>query len=165
MRSRRGVTLAELMMVLAIMAIASSAILPLVGAESTSRLRAAAELLAADIEDVQARSLAAPRAPICLLVDEGGTGWRLALVSDPGTPIPDASGRPRARTFGHDVLAGCEELELVVSELPDEGLRFDDQGAPVALAGPIDFRLRAEDGSTLRISVSASTGRVTMFHD
>ena len=162
-RARRAFSLAELLMVLAIMAITSSMILPLVGDNEASQLRAAAELLAADIEDVQGRSLAEPGSPTCLQVASDGSGWHIALVSDPGQPISDFEGRPLSRRFGRDGLAGCSEVVLSANDLPSAGLQFDDQGAPASVPGRIDFLLNTLEGeSSLRVAVSASTGRVTI---
>ncbi|MDG2031610.1 MAG: type II secretion system protein [Phycisphaerales bacterium] len=163
-RTRRAFTLAELLMVLGIMAITTSMILPLAGDNDVSRLRAAAELLAADIEDVQGRSLANPGAPTCLRVTEGGVGWHLAFAEEPEEPILDIEGRPLVRRFGAEALAGCAGVSLQVEDLPEDGLQFDDQGAPVALPATIDFLLMAGDEppSTFRVRVSASTGRVTI---
>jgi prepilin-type N-terminal cleavage/methylation domain-containing protein len=166
-RTRRAFTLAELLMVLGIMAVTTSLILPFAGDNDVSRLRAAAELLAADIEDVQGRSLAEPGAPTSLLVAEDGAGWHLALAEEPEEPILDIEGRPLVRRFGADSLAGCTGVSLQVEDLPEDGLQFDDQGAPVALPGTIDFLLMAGDEPplTLRVRVSASTGRVTIERD
>lgn len=160
---RRAFSLAELLMVLAIMAITSSVILPLIGDNDASQLRAAAELLAADIEDVQGRSLAEPNAQTCLRVASDGSGWHIALASSPNEPLPDIQGQPMLRQFGFGVLAGSPEVTLSSNELPEVGLQFDDQGAPESLPGSIDFLLGTREGeSILRVAVSASTGRVTI---
>ena len=150
-------------MVLAIMAITSSMILPLVGDNETSQLRAAAELLAADIEDVQGRSLAEPGSPTCLQVASDGLGWHIALASDPAEPISNVEGRPMTRRFGQGGLSGCTEVTLSAGDLPADGLQFDDQGAPESLSGSIEFLLGTHGGEAmLRVTISASTGRVTI---
>lgn len=160
---RRGFTLFEVMMVVSILAIVASVVVPLVGNNEASQLRAAAELLAADIEDIQARALAEPEAPGCILLEADGSGWRLAQVDAPEDAILDFEGRPLRRAFGSDVLAGCPDLRIMAMELPSSGLQFNDQGTPMALDTSLVFELEAGDREdSITVAVSASTGRVSI---
>ena len=158
---RRGFTLFELMMVVSILAIVASIVVPLVGNDESSRLRAAAELLAADIEDVQAKALVEPEAPGCLVIDGDGSGWRLVHAEAPDQPLLGPDGRPVRRAFGSDALAGCPGLSISAEGLPGSGLRFDDQGAPTALSETLSFELRGGE-NRMYVRVSASTGRVSI---
>ena len=160
---RRGFTLFEVMMVVSILAIVASVVVPLVGNNEASQLRAAAELLAADIEDIQARALAEPEAPGCILLEPDGSGWRLADVDTPEDPLLDFDGRPLRRSFGSDVLAGCPDLSIRAMDLPQSGLQFNDQGTPMALNAGLVFELEAGDHEgSIKVAVSASTGRVSI---
>lgn len=160
---RRGFTFAELLIVISILAIVSALLVPLAGYDDATGVRAAAELLAADIEDVQARSLAEPNQASCLVPYEDGSGWYIARMEQAGQPIDGADGRPLVRRLGTDVLSGSSGVVFGAPSLPVGGLGFDDQGAPVALGGPIAFELVARDGTlTLQVEISAATGRVSI---
>lgn len=150
-------------MVLVILAIAASIVIPFTGDNNAGRLRASAELLAADIEDIQARALAEPTDPVRLRVDDDGAGWWLEHVNDPGTPLEGIDGRPVIRRMGAEALAGIDNVVIRVRDLPEEGLQFDDQGAPVELANSILFELETrESEDRLQVEVSASTGRTSI---
>ncbi len=151
------------MMVIVILAIASSIVIPFAGDNNAGRLRASAELLASDIEDIQARALAEPTDPIRLRVDEDGEGWSLEHVNDPGTPLEGLDGRPVTRRLGEDTLSGMDNVVVLVPDLPEDGLQFDDQGAPIELADSIVFELTIREGEErLQVEVSASTGRTAI---
>lgn len=160
---RRAFTFAELLIVISILAIISALLVPLASSDNATGVRAAAELLAADIEDVQARSLAEPNKASCLVPYEDGSGWHIAHMDDSALPIDGIDGQPLTRQFGSGVLAGCSGVTFTPPVLPPNGLGFDDQGAPVALAGAITFLLEADEGSlVLGVEVSAATGRVSI---
>lgn len=162
-RIQRAFTFAELLIVISILAIVSALLVPLAGNDDATGVRAAAELLAADIEDVQARSLAEPNQASCLVPYADGSGWHIARMDDPAQPIDGIDGQPLMRRFGSGVLSGCSAVEFSTPTLPASGLGFDDQGAPVALAGRITFLLATDDGTlVLGVEVSAATGRVSI---
>ena len=99
----------------------------------------------------------------CILLEEDGSGWRLTLADTPEEPMLDFDGRPIRRSFGSDVLAGCPDLSIGAAELPESGLRFNDQGTPVALSASLMFELEAGDRKdSIKVAVSASTGRVSI---
>lgn len=162
---RRGFTLAELLMVIVVLAIASALIAPLTGNDESTALRAAAELLAADIEDVQARTLANPDNASCLVPRADGSGWHIALVQSPSQPIESIDGQPFVRAFGSGALASATTIRLRTPSLPGKFLTFDDQGAPVSIEGPVYFEIAGmEDDSTITVVLSAATGRVSITH-
>jgi prepilin-type N-terminal cleavage/methylation domain-containing protein len=160
---RRGFTLTELMMVVTVLAMVTVIIVPMAADNDASQLRAAAELLAADIEDIQARSLANPAETTCLQTLPEGNGWQLENMANPGVPILGPDGEPLIRRFGTPPLAGSSEVLMATDALPGTGLRFDDQGAPISLSSKVSFDLGMSDGQTrLRVEVSASTGRTAI---
>ena len=103
---RHGFTLAELLIVLLVLSISVLAVIPLAGTDEMTDVRAAAELLASDIEETQARNLATPDAPTCLVPNAENDGWHLALANTPERPISGLSGEPHARRFGAGELRG-----------------------------------------------------------
>ncbi len=163
---RRGFTLAELMVVVSVISLTALVLIPSGGEEHGAAMRSAAELLAADIEDTQARMLADPLDPTCLFVNEAGDGWHLARTSAPLAPILGRDGMPRSRRFGEGALAHAESLTLSVPLLPDDVLSFDDQGAPIQHEGELEFTLNAPESDTrLSVLISASTGRVSILFE
>ena len=163
---RRAFSFAELLIVISILAIVSALVVPLAGDEDATGVRAAAELLAADIEDIQARSLAEPGQTSSLIPHADSSGWYIARTSEPGQPINGVDGRPLIRRFGSDALAGSAAVVFTVPSLSSSGLAFDDQGAPLALSEAITFRLATPDDSLeLGVRVSAATGRVSITRE
>ena len=163
MRHERGFTLTEVLIVVLVLSISAMVIVPLAGSDELTDLRAAAELLAADIEEVQARNLASPEAPTSLVTSDQLDGWHLARADAPGEPLEGIDGRPRTRSFGSGALATADSLRLVPPPLPTDGLRFDDQGAPLMQEAEILFRILGTDtGSTAEVSLSSATGRVSV---
>ena len=146
-----------------VLSISAMVIVPLAGSDELTDLRAAAELLAADIEEVQARNLASPEEPTALVTSEYLNGWHLARAATPEEPITGIDGRPRTRSFGTGALATADSLRLEPPSLPTDGLRFDDQGAPLMQDVEILFRIQGTDtGSTAEVSLSSATGRVSV---
>ena len=161
--SRRGFTLAELLIVLLILSISVLAVIPLAGTDELTDVRAAAELLASDIEETQARNLATPENPTCLVPNLEKDGWHLALADSPKKPIAGASGEPHARRFGAGTLATASSLRLVTPNLPEDGLRFDDQGAPLMGNAPLQFTIEGtKTGQSAQITLSSATGRFSI---
>ena len=158
---RRGFTLAELMVVISVISMGAFVLIPAVGDGQRTALRGAAELLAADIEDTQARMLADPLNPTGLFVNEAGDGWHLARTALPMEPIIGRDGLPRSRRFGEGALAHARALTLTPPPLPGGALAFDDQGAPIQDEGELEFTLRADEtDARIDVSISASTGSV-----
>ena len=146
-----------------VLSISAMVIVPLAGSDELTDLRAAAELLAADIEEVQARNLASPEEPTSLITSEHLDGWHLARAGIPEEPIAGIDGRPRIRSFGTGALASADSLRLEPPPLPLDGLRFDDQGAPLMQDVEILFRILGTDtGSAAEVSLSSATGRVSV---
>ena len=158
---RRGFTLTELLVVVSVISMIALVVIPATSDGESTALRGAAELLAADIEDTQARMLADPLNPTGLFFNDSGDGWHLARTGEPTTPILGRDGLPRIRRFGEGALAHAGTLTLEPPLLPGGGLSFDDQGAPMQNEGELEFVLMAEESEArLAVSISASTGSV-----
>ena len=161
---RRGFTLAELMVVISVISMSALVLIPAVGDGQRTALRGAAELLAADIEDTQARMLADPLHPTCLYVNEAGDGWHLAPRASPMPPLLGRDGQPRSRRFGEGAIAHAGALKLIPPPLPGGALFFDDQGAPIQNEGELEFTLQADEtDERIGVYISASTGSVKIL--
>ena len=159
----RGFTLPELMIVVLVLSISAMVVVPLTRSDEATDIGAAAELLAADIEEVQARNLADPRQPTSLVPSEQRDGWHLAWSEAPEQPIPGIDGTLRARCFGVGALASAGSLTLELPELPADGLRFDDQGAPLTQDTRLLFKiLGTETAHAAEVTLSPATGRVSI---
>lgn len=162
-RIQRGFTFAELLIVVVILAIASALVVPLVTDDESIGLRAAAELLASDIEEVQTRTLADPGSPMCLIPHEDGSGWHIGLVDNPNDPITGIDGQLRIRTFGIGALVGAKRAHLQAPDLPVVGLTFDDQGAPTLTDSTLCFEITGhQDQKGFAVLLSNATGRVSI---
>lgn len=100
-RSRLAMTLIEVMIVVALLAIIALMALPTSGSNDSTRLRAAARLLVADIEYARIASLGDSADPCALVLDVDHRGYTLARTGDPDSPMTDpATNLPYAVRFG-----------------------------------------------------------------
>ena len=78
-------------------------------------------------------------------------------------PIAGIDGQPLVRTFGIGALASAEKAHLRTTALPEIGLTFDDQGAPVLTDGTICLQITgAEEDGAFAVLLSTATGRVSI---
>ena len=158
----RGFTLAEMMMVMLVLSITTMLVVPLAGDDERTRIRAVAELLASDIEEVQSMNLSDPARPTCLVPRRELDGWHVATNAEPDVPVSDIAGEPHRRRMGSGLFADAGDLEITPPDLPGGILGFDDQGAPMVEDSVILFRITGTSGSaSAEISLS-STGRVSI---
>lgn len=96
-----GFTLIELLLAIAIMAILAALAAPLFGDNDALQLDSAKRLLISDLEYTQILAITNPDKAIGLVFDEAGTGWHIASLDDPLTPLIDSiSGDPLLVEFG-----------------------------------------------------------------
>ena len=79
---RRGTTLLEMIVVVAVLAAIAAIAVPLVADRGGARLAAAETLLRDDLEQARHRTIADPARAVMLLLDADGRGWRLADADD-----------------------------------------------------------------------------------
>lgn len=95
----RGFSLLELLIVLVILAIVGAGAVNLLSGGRFERLEAAVRMVRADLDFARAASLSSPTDPIILRMADDATGYHLAFLSTPNTPITGPNG-PLTTTFG-----------------------------------------------------------------
>lgn len=154
----RGFTFVELMITLALLAIAAMISLPALRPDDPLKVIGAATMLASDIEFAQSATLANPGDPTIVRIGDKIPRYWLALQSDPDTPILRPSGEPYLVHFGgpsHQFLSG---LKIELLGQPGGAIVFDAFGR---LADGNDAQVRlGNDGGALVVTVKSSTGSV-----
>lgn len=144
-RRARGLTLIELMIVLAVLAVLGALALPSYGARAQrARLQGTAQMLATDV--AQTRFEAARRGqPLYLQsAGAGSDGWCWAIATTAGCPC----GQQQACELSH--VAAADHPGVSLADPLD--LRFDPDGNAGSRAA---VRLSSRGGETLRVEVSA----------
>jgi type IV fimbrial biogenesis protein FimT len=140
---RRGLTLLELLIALAVLAIVATVALPSFGSVSQrARLRAAAEMLASDLAEARFESARAGR-PLHLWLDGGAAWcWSVATAADCGCREAASCQLKRVLAREH---GGIELLEARPAS-------FDPAGTAAVVGGAV---LRSSAGDALKVELSA----------
>jgi type IV fimbrial biogenesis protein FimT len=143
MKPQRGLTLIELVMVIAITAVLVSLALPSLGARlDRQRVVSAAETLAADWNE--ARHEAARSGRAMHLVVQAGSSWCWAVARNPGCPCGQAQ--------ACELRAGTPGQHPGIALLEGGPLALNAQGRPEAAGS---FTLQSQRGLRLRVDVQA----------
>ncbi len=155
---RRGTTLLEMTIVVAVLAAVAAIAVPLVGDRSGARLGAAETILRDDLEQARHRTIADPDRAVMLMLDADGRGWRLVHTED-RTPIERIDRTPWIVRLGEGAADGLDGLTVERDDDPSaRGLRFDADGTAI-LDAPARYTIR--DGERIRsIEVGVVTGLV-----
>ena len=95
------VTLVELLIVVVLMAIAATLAMPMLASTDSTRLRAAANLLVADLAFAQIESITHADDLCVVTFDQAAGSYMVAKSSAPTTPMADpATNQPYVTTFG-----------------------------------------------------------------
>ena len=164
---RRGFTLLDLMITLAVMAIIATLVAPSISSNDGISLVSAATILASDLEYAQSESLTNPADPTFLVIDATEKRYWLALASDTQTPIarPEAGptvGEPRPYevVFGEGEVNYLSSVGVALVGGPSGNVPFDPYGR-LSQPGNARIRLWNESGE-LFVIVSATTGTVSI---
>eukprot|EP00752_Nemacystus_decipiens_P016719 g14957.t1 len=164
---RRGVSLLEMMIVVAVLGIIGALAVPMFSATDATRLTSAASVLAADLDAARAESISHSEDPRYIVFDNDDRTWHLAADSDTATPInrPD-SGMPYSRTLGTSDLqqllgVTVDSYDLdTSSETNDNKLGFGIYGQ-TDQASDATITLASGD-RRLTLTVNSTTGEVTI---
>lgn len=158
MMNRRGITLLEMVVVIAVLATVAAVSIPMLADRSGTRLLAAETLLRDDLEQARHRTIAAPEQPVLITFDADGQGWRLVHAGD-RTPINRIDGTEWTVRFGEGHADGLQGVRIERMDDPDAAtLRFDATGVAVSATPP---RFEFGEGEVRRrFEVSLVTGLV-----
>ena len=150
------------MIIVVVVGIAAALAVPMLGDTSVSKLRAAAQLLAADIAFAQVDSVAHGDDPRVIVFDTATATYHIAAASDTATPITNAVGNlPYIVTFGDGRAHQLGGVTIQSVSLDgDNELGFGIYGntdqttdATITLAA---------GGHTVTVTVDPSTGEATI---
>jgi prepilin-type N-terminal cleavage/methylation domain-containing protein len=155
---RRGTTLLEMLVVVAVLATVAAIAVPLVADRAGARLAAAETLLRDDLEQARHRTIADPANAVILILDADGGGWRLADADD-RSPIQRIDGEPWTVRFGEGAADGLGGMTVTRDDDPTaRALRFDSDGTALIDA---PARYSVVDGDRIRsIEIGVVTGLV-----
>lgn len=167
MNARRGLTMIDLLVTLAVMSIILFIAIPSLGSTSRTRALAAANLFIADVYNARTLSVQNPSNPVRVVISAEGAGYFLAQSDEPETPIemPTGVGGDYAIVFGegdHTTLEGVvitpegvDKDDIEDGSLPE--IVFDAFGR---LTPSVDQRivLTADETDSVTIVIRADTG-------
>lgn len=159
---RRGFTLIDLMLALAVLAIMMVVVVPSAQPDEQVKLLAAATRLAADVEYAQSASLSTPGDPTVVRFAADGSGYWLALKSAADTPIliPN-SDEPFHVIFGKGDARGLEGMTAGLTAKDADTIEFDAFGR-LTETDDASIKLENTAGATY-VSVKATTGSVNIL--
>lgn len=156
----RGFTFVELMITVALLAIAAMVALPALRPDDPLKVIGAATMLASDIEFAQSATLASPSDPTIVRFADKQPRYWLALESDPSTPILRPNGKPYEVHFGADGAQYLAGLQVELEGDPGGDITFDAFGR---LSQTQDARVVVGNPTgSLVVTVTSSTGSVSI---
>ncbi|MCH2141661.1 MAG: GspH/FimT family protein [Phycisphaerales bacterium] len=161
---RRGFSLTEVLVVIAIIAIFGAIMTPMVAASRTGMADTTARLLWSDLEHAQMLAIARPNTRVALEVDGDGGGWRIIDLDNPTVPLTDAlDSNSNARSLwvrlGEQRAVACEDVTISPS---GRQIIFDPLGGlntpggpdkTLTVTGPLAVRIIAVDPDTGFVSL------------
>ena len=159
--ARSAFTLVELLITVALIAIAAAIAMPGFTSEGPLRVRAAVGVVRSDIEMAQVMSMTSPAEPVVIRFDPANDQYWLAYADTPDTPLsrPD-TGEAYLVELGSDRAAAAKNISLSVADAPDNTLEFNTSG------GLKDFTLNpvitiAGKNDSVELHIAPTTGRIS----
>ncbi len=161
---RRGLSLLELMLVVAVLALVGALIMPMAVRGDSVTADATARLLASDLEHAQMLALSRPDLRVAVSIDSDEQGWRIVDADVPTIPLIDRvdDGDP-GRTLAVRCGEGRASFGIGAMVRPGGSLIvFDPLGGLETPGGPART-LQVDFGDSSRlVSVDADTGFVSL---
>ena len=157
-----GYTLIEMVIVASILGISAAMVIPTLGATDVSRLKGAAEVLAADLSAAQVESIAHGDDIRLMLFDTENDTYYIAATSDTDTPITNPIGNAAYQVvFGQGSATQFKGVTIQsVSVGGDDMLGFGVYGElDQTTAATITL---ANNGKTITLSVEPYSGEVSI---
>ena len=160
-RAATGLTVVELMIVVAVIAIAGLLVVPMLGGTQVESLRGAVQLVIADLEVAQIESISHSDDPRCVVFFDDNTGYHVAAASDLDTPITDPISKgPYTVTFGQGRAASLKGVSIAdVAADGDRILGFEPYGN-LDQTTAASITLQAAD-SRVTITIDPITGQAS----
>jgi len=157
-----ALTLVETMITLLVIAIAAAIVVPRLGSTNVTRLKAAAELLIADLAYAQAESISHSDDPRVVIFDTSAHTYGVFAASDTSTPLTSpTTGQPYVVDFGSGRAAGLSDVKLLsLSVGGDNTLGFGKYGQ-LDQTGDATITLRCH-GKQVTITVDPVTGEASV---
>lgn len=157
-----GFTITEVIVMVAVLSIASAMVVPAFRDQNTTQLRSAAKLLAADLDAAKVESLTHGDDPRLVVFDTTNHTYHIAAASDPATPITNPVGRqPYLVDFGVGRAAALGMVEIDRVDLDgDDELGFGLYGQ-LDQTAPATITLSARD-ATITLTIDPATGEATI---
>lgn len=157
----RAFTLLEVLIVVSVIAVVAAIVSPMFSDDAPLRVRAAARVLASDIEYAQVLSIAHPQQPMVVKFSDDLASYWLALASDPELPIArEDTGEPYLVTFGAGRASPAEGIALELVDVKANCIQFTSTGGLNEFSvTPIIRIIHGESGAAL--TVAPTTGSIT----
>lgn len=144
--TRSGFTLIEIIIVIAILAIAAMTAIPLMSSGSSVQIRSAANMIAADLE--YARSMAISRGQYYYVeFDESAESYQIEDQNNVVISHPVKKGFDYIISFQND--SRLNKVEITNVTFTNDRIRFDCLGSP-------------DDGGTIDLDANGSTATITV---
>ncbi len=161
LRRRRGFSVVDVLVTVAIVAIVVAVALPSMAPDDLARLRGGARMLVSDLEYAQSLSLAMPADPAVIRFAPDGKSYWVARQSDPDAPVERSNGEPYTVVFGGEGQAALlPDVTATFEGVIDETVAFDEFARLTVLD---DARITlSTDLLGLTVRVKSSTGAITI---
>lgn len=152
-RHRRGFSMVELMLVVAIVGLFAGIVIPNFANGSRPLGQPVADMLNADLRRARTEAMVRNQ-PVVAVAARDGSAWWLATASDPTAPIDGT-----LRTFGRGGLAPADRAQLIVKGVAET----DDDQRVFALFDALGSRDDGEATFEMRDAQGSVVGRWTLL--
>ena len=144
-RQHHAYTLIEVVIVATVIAIAATVVLPMFGDTKAAKLRAAAQMLSADIAYAQVESMAHGDNPYMLVFDTVSHMYHIARASDSNTPVINPIGKQRYEViFGQGRAMSLTDVKIANVSLNGDNI--------------VTFGLYGQTDQTMPATITLSCG-------